>query len=210
MIKENFEVYKAQNGYDGLSLFYEKNPSIVILDLMLPDISGEAICREIREKSDIPLIMLTAKSHEENELQAFSLGADDFIRKPFNIKELIAKVNVLLCRYENRGFLLHENIIEDRYIKMNMINKTVSIHEKIVELTPTEYKLLELFMRNPNRTFSREKMMQEVFEYQKESFERTIDTHIKNLRNKIEHEDKNPEFIKTIFAMGYHYENNKN
>ncbi|MBF0457002.1 MAG: response regulator transcription factor [Nitrospirae bacterium] len=198
--KEGFTVDTAQTGDDGLRKLMDC-PDLVILDLMLPDMDGEDICRIIRGSSDVPVIMLTAKSREHDKLNGFSAGADDYIVKPFSPKELVARVRARLRKTLtgnsstlsfNQGRLLidtlrHEAILEQRPLT----------------LTPTEFKLLLAFVNNIQRPLSREQLIAIVQGYDFSGTDRTVDAHIKNLRRKIEKDAGSPEFIRTVYGVGY-------
>lgn len=200
---EGFKVIKAGDGVTAVKLFHDEQPDLVILDLMLPDIPGEKVCTVIRESYGTPIIMLTAKSSEQDRINGLNIGADDYIVKPFSPKELVMRVKTILRR---TGFNINSMrspnandiiIDEDAYL--------VKKNGKELELTPIEFKLLATMAKNPGRTYTRDQLISYALGYEYEGMSRTIDSHIKNLRNKIEENPAKPEHIKTVFGMGYKY-----
>lgn len=201
--KEDFIVLKAENGEKGLQLFYDENPQLIILDLMLPDVSGEEICVEIRKVSNIPIIMLTAKSSENNVVSGIGIGADDYVTKPFSPKELVARVNGVLRRYNNN--FNPELTFDDGKLVIDFAGYKSRIDGQEVQLTQAEFKLLSTLAKNPSKIFSREELVNLVLGYNYDGLDRTIDVHIKNLRTKIEEDRKNPKYILTVFGIGYKF-----
>ncbi|MCX7794346.1 MAG: response regulator transcription factor [Thermodesulfovibrionales bacterium] len=200
-----FKVIHAPDGKRGLEEFLSKSPELVILDLMLPDIPGEEICRTIKEREDIPVIMLTAKSSEEERIRGFNLGADDYVVKPFSPKELVLRVQALLRRYkksESSGKVMSFNngllIIDERSYEVIKENKPLN-------LTPTEFKLLLVLASSPDRVFTREELVRRALGYEFEGYERSIDAHIKNIRQKLGDDPRRPSFILTIYGVGYKF-----
>ena len=201
LVKEGYEVLEAADGNEALDSFYENSDiSLLILDVMMPGIDGLEICREIRSQSKVPIIMLTAKSEERDELQGFDSGADEYISKPFSPKILVARVNALLRRSNK---LDAEEKLEAGGIILDKTSHTVTIDGKNVELSFKEFELLAYFMENRSVALSREKILNNVWNYDYFGDARTIDTHVKKLRSKIG--DKG-EYIKTIWGMGYKFE----
>lgn len=199
---EGYTVIQATSGIEALKKQNEFNPDLLILDLMLPDISGEKVCERIREESDVPIIMLTAKSSEESILNGYSVGSDDYVTKPFSPKQLVAKVNAVLKRVKgNQG----ENLIFNNELIIDIVNKKVEYNNKEIVLTASEYKILSILARNPNRIFSREELMDYISRDNICIYDRIIDTHIKNIRAKLDQDSKNPTYIKTIRGMGYRF-----
>lgn len=196
----------AKNGREGLDLF-EKNPvSLVLLDLMLPDLSGEEICKKIRQVSDIPVIMITAKVEEENIIHGLNIGADDYVTKPFSPRQLMARVKAALRKTGLRGedeagspgaFLFYQDL------RVDTEKRLVSRNGKLVALTRDEYNILVLFMSSQVKIFTREEILKAVKGDGYEGFDRSVDTHIKNLRAKIEDDPKTPRYIITVYGMGY-------
>lgn len=199
-----YRVFKAFNGTDCLALFEEHTPSLVVLDLMLPDIPGEELCKRIRKKSRIPILMLTAKVQEEDLLSGFSIGADDYMTKPFSPRELVARVEALFRR-SSAAALTSELSFNGGDLVINVTNCEVVKAGQPMKLTPNEFKILKALSSWPEKVFSREQLIREAFNHDFEGYERTIDTHIKNLRQKIETDYKHPLYIKTVFGMGYKF-----
>lgn len=201
LVKEGYEVVEAADGSEALDRFYEDNEiSLVILDVMMPKIDGWEVCREIRSQSQVPVIMLTAKSDERDELQGFNLGVDEYISKPFSPKILVARVNALLRRSNK---LDAEARLEAGGILLDKTAHTVTIDGKEVELSFKEFELLTYFMENQSVALSREKILNNVWNYDYFGDARTIDTHVKKLRSKIG--DKG-DYIKTVWGLGYKFE----
>jgi DNA-binding response OmpR family regulator len=200
--KENFKVTLAETGEQALSqlkVFFD----LIILDLKLPDIQGEEICKIIRESSDVPVIMLTAKSDEEDRIKGLGIGADDYVVKPFSPRELVARVKANLRRAGRlRQIFLSFN---SGTLRINAVNFEVFKGNELVFVTPTEFKILLSLAENPGRVFSRDQIVNIVQGYDFEGYDRTIDAHVKNLRHKIEKDSKEPEFIKTVYGIGYKF-----
>src|SRR5665647_795429 len=201
-----YTVYKAFNGREALEKFDKFNPSLIILDLMLPDITGEEICKTIRKKSRVPIIMLTAKIDEENILEGLDIGADDYVTKPFSPRQLMARVTALLRRTDEDTALLC-NIISfngDDLI-IDPIKYEVKKSGMPVNLTPNEYKILITLLRYPKKVFTRDELITRVMGSGFEGYDRIIDTHMKNLRQKIETDSKKPIYIITVHGIGYRF-----
>lgn len=210
LLKEGYEVFKALNGIDGLNSFKNISPHLVILDLMLPGLSGEEICKGIRSTSDVPIIMLTAKINEDSKVEGFSLGADDYVTKPFSPRELIQRVRAILRRsYRNHGPLSDVISFNRDDVKIDIKKHQVSKGGEIVSLTPNEFKILLILASNPGQIFSREKLVEKAFGYDYDGYDRTIDTHIKNIRYKIEENPKSPKYILTVYGVGYKFGGNQ-
>ncbi|EQB4339111.1 response regulator transcription factor [Clostridium botulinum] len=199
---EGYTVIQATSGIEALKKQSEFNPNLLILDLMLPDISGENVCERIRKESEVPIIMLTAKSSEDSILNGYSIGTDDYITKPFSPKQLVAKVNAVLKRVKGNQC---ENLIFNNELIIDIVNKKVEYNNKEIILTASEYKILSILARNPNRIFSREELMDYISRDNICIYDRIIDTHIKNIRAKLDQDSKNPTYIKTIRGMGYRF-----
>ena len=201
-----YTVYKAFNGREALEKFDKFNPSLIILDLMLPDITGEEICKTIRKKSRVPIIMLTAKIDEENILEGLDIGADDYVTKPFSPRQLMARVTALLRRTDEDTALLC-NIISfnDDDLIIDPIKYEVKKSGMSVNLTPNEYKILITLLRYPKKVFTRDELITRVMGSEFEGYDRIIDTHIKNLRQKIETDSKKPIYIITVHGIGYRF-----
>lgn len=200
LVKQDFEVIEAEDGEDALNKFYaQKDIALIILDVMMPKINGWEVCREIRENSKVPIIMLTAKGEESDELQGFGMGADEYISKPFSPKILVARVEAILRRTSKKD----EEILEVGGIKIDRLGHQVLVDEKEVELSYKEFELLTYFIENKGIALSREKILNHVWNYDYFGDARTIDTHVKKLRSKL---GQKGEYIKTIWGMGYKFE----
>lgn len=201
LIKKDYEVIEAADGQEAVDIFFEQNDiSLVILDVMMPKMDGWEVLKEIRAYSKIPVIMLTAKGDERDELKGFDSGADEYISKPFSPKILVARVDALLRR---SNLISEEEKIETGGIIMDKAAHTVTIDDKQVELSFKEFELLTYFMENQGIALSREKILNHVWNYDYFGDARTIDTHVKKLRSKMG--DKG-DYIKTIWGMGYKFE----
>jgi DNA-binding response OmpR family regulator len=200
--KEGYRIKLAETGEQALKLLKDEY-DLVILDLMLPDIQGEELCRIIREGSDVPVIILTAKSGEDDRIKGLGLGADDYVVKPFSPRELVARVMAQLRRAGRaRKRLLSYNL---GALKIDVMNHEVFKDGFVVVLTPTEFKILFSLADQPGRVFSREQLVAIVQGFDFEGYDRTIDAHVKNLRHKIEKDSRDPEFIKTVYGVGYKF-----
>ena len=200
--KEGYEVKTAATGAQTLTLL--KNVfDLVILDLKLPDIQGEELCQIIREHSDVPIIMLTAKSAEEDRVKGLGIGADDYVVKPFSPRELVARVKAHLRRSGRSRKRLRS--FNGGTLKVDVHNHEVVKDGRQVILTPTEFRILLALSENAGRVLSREQLVTSVQGFDFEGYDRTIDAHVKNLRHKIEKESKEPEFIKTVYGLGYKF-----
>lgn len=202
LIRDNYDVLEAPDGEEALNIFYsDKDVALIILDVMMPKINGWDVCREIRETSKVPIIMLTAKGGESDELQGFDLGVDEYISKPFSPKILVARIEAILRRANNR--VAEEEAVEAGGIRMDKAAHLVTADGQRVELSYKEFELLAYFMDNQGIALSREKILNHVWNYDYFGDARTIDTHVKKLRNKL---GKRGEAIKTIWGMGYKFE----
>lgn len=200
LVKKNFEVMEAGDGEEAVDIFYEnKDIALIILDVMMPKMDGWQVCREIRKYSQVPIIMLTAKSDEKDELQGFDLGVDEYISKPFSPKILVARVEAILRRTN----ALEEGIKEVGGIMLNQAAHEVKIDGNNIDLSYKEFELLTYFINNQGVALSRERILNNVWNYDYFGDARTIDTHVKKLRSKLG--DKG-EYIKTIWGMGYKFE----
>lgn len=200
LVKQNFEVMEAGDGEEAVDVFYEhKDIALIILDVMMPKMDGWQVCREIRKYSKVPIIMLTAKSDEKDELQGFELGVDEYVSKPFSPKILVARVEAILRRTN----VLEEGIKEVGGIMLNQAAHEVKIDGRNIELSYKEFELLTYFINNQGVALSRERILNNVWNYDYFGDARTIDTHVKKLRSKLG--DKG-EYIKTIWGMGYKFE----
>lgn len=201
LVKNNYDVLEAEDGSAALDLFYEqKDIALIILDVMMPKMDGWEVCREIREYSKVPIIMLTAKADERDELQGFQLGVDEYISKPFSPKILVARVEAILRRTNQAAA---DETLEAGGIRVDKAAHMVTIDNQSVDLSYKEFELLTYFMENRGIALSREKILNNVWNYDYFGDARTIDTHVKKLRSKM---GEKGELIKTIWGMGYKFE----
>jgi DNA-binding response OmpR family regulator len=199
-------VLSAEDGKKALEIFDRENISMILLDLMLPVLSGEEVCRLIRKKSRVPIIMLTAKSDEADMLEGLGIGADDYITKPFSLKALHARIEAVMRRSsEDIAFLNSKSTYNNGDLTIDIESRMITKQSEEVKLTPNEYKILTTIMKYPNKVFTREELIFTAFGDEFEGFDRTIDSHIKNLRQKIESDPKNPVYVKTIHGVGYKF-----
>lgn len=204
--KEGYWLTAVENGKEALEEFGRSNYDLVVLDLMLPKVSGEQVCRAIRDVSDVPIIMLTAKGEIEDRIIGFELGADDYLIKPFSPRELVARVRALLRRvHSDREPLREEMVYGDLVI--DMTGHKVTIKGEEVDLTASEFKLLTTLARYPGRVYSRMELVEKVLGYDFEGYERTIDSHVKNLRAKLGDNPRSPKWLHTVHGVGYRFEN---
>ena len=202
LVKSNFEVVEAGDGSEALDLFFkQKDIALIILDVMMPKLDGWGVCREVRQYSQVPIIMLTAKAEERDELQGFQLGVDEYISKPFSPKILVARVEAILRRTNQLG--AKEEILEAGGIRIDKAAHSVTIDGKSVDLSYKEFELLAYFLENKGIALSREKILNSVWNYDYFGDARTIDTHVKKLRSKM---GEKGDYIKTIWGMGYKFE----
>jgi DNA-binding response OmpR family regulator len=199
----NYQVITAEQGDVGLALWSEKKPDLVILDLNLPGMDGLDIAREIRRKSDTPIIMVTARVEETDRLIGLELGADDYITKPFSPREVVARVRAVLRRAGTSQESL--DVLRIGALEIDLSGHDVSLNDEKIDLTPTEFTLLETMASQPGRVFTRLQLLDASQGMAYEGYERTIDAHIKNLRAKIEPDAKEPIYIETVFGIGYRF-----
>jgi len=202
--RDGYQVFTARDGQEALEAARQKHPDLIVLDLLLPRVDGLEVCRFLKGESEVPVIMLTAKSTEEDKILGLESGADDYITKPFSPRELVARVRAGLRRggpspSQAPSTLQYGDLVIDRR------GHEVTLLGRTVELTPTEFKLLETLADEPGRAFSRLELLDRVFGSHFDGFQRTVDVHIKNLRKKIESDCLNPIHIKTVFGVGYKF-----
>lgn len=197
-------VYRAETGSQALEKYRVVGPDLIILDWMLPDSSGMEVCQEIRLESSVPIIMLTAKAGEKNIISGLKMGADDYVVKPFSPKELVMRVETVLRRtgYQAKMQKIKFN---DGKLMIDVLGKQVFQSNQLVCLTGTEFDLLQIFAESPEQIFSREQLIEHVKGIEFDGMDRVIDSHIKNLRQKIEDNPKKPEFILTVHGRGYRF-----
>ncbi len=198
LVKEEYEVIEARDGQEALDLFYEHTFDLAILDVMVPKIDGWTICRKIRKESKIPIIMLTARSTEDDELFGFDLGADEYITKPFSLKILLARVKVLLKR---KSLVSEDNRLIVGELKIDEKSHKVMYMDKFLDLTPKEYEMLLMMVKNKDIAISRERFLNQVWGFDYFGDLRTVDTHVKQLRKKLD-----GKHIKTVRGVGYRFE----
>ncbi len=206
LTNKGYTVFEAANGRRALELFASENIALVVLDLMLPDIAGEDVCLAIRKKSRVPIIMLTAKAEETDLLMGLNIGADDYIVKPFSLKELVARAEAVMRRSEDDllPLTLHSSF-RDGDLLVDFERNTVKKQGITVPFTPSEMKLLAALMKHPGRVLTRNELIDHAMGSEFEGFDRAIDSHIKNIRQKIENDPKNPVYIVTVHGLGYKF-----
>jgi len=211
---EQFAVLTARDGEEALRVFRKKQPQMLVLDLMLPKIDGRDVCRTIRQESTVPIIMLTARDAEFDRLMGLELGADDYVTKPFSMRELVARVRALLRRtygaYGQQKEVAPETVIRAGTLELDLDRHILRRQEeggswKPIELTPIEFSLLEVLMKSPGHVYNRLQLMENSHGFAFDGYERTIDAHIRNLRRKIEPDTKNPQYILTVYGIGYKF-----
>lgn len=200
--KDGYRVLVAYDGLQALEIARQKRPDLIVLDLLLPGLDGLDVCRILRAESDVPIIMLTARSTEDDRLLGLDLGADDYVTKPFSPRELMARIRAVLRR---SGETLSADAAEIRLgdLRIDRRGHEVWRQGQLISLTPTEFKLLLTLAEEPGRTFTRLELLDRVFGYDFEGFERNVDVHIKNLRKKIEPDPQNPTYVQTVYGVGY-------
>ncbi|MBN1367020.1 MAG: response regulator transcription factor [Dehalococcoidales bacterium] len=203
--RDGHRVITAYEGDEALRLAREAHPDLIVLDLMLPGIDGLTICRTLRAESDVPIIMLTAKTTEEDRLTGLSLGADDYVTKPFSPKELAARVRAVLRRLPEEYIERGPSEIQHGKLTVNILNHEATLEGENLQLTPIEFKLLGVLIREPGRVFSRAQLIGKAMGYDFEGFDRTIDVHILNLRRKMEPDPNHPVYIQTVYGTGYKF-----
>ena len=202
--KEGYATVIANDGLSAISTFKEETPDLVLLDIMMPKVDGWQVCREIRRVSNIPIIMLTAKSETFDKVLGLELGADDYMVKPVESKELIARIKAVLRRYETNTTHVDKEIVYNN-LTVNISNYELIIEGKQVNIPPKELELLYFLCSNPNRVFTREQLLEEVWGFEYYGDSRTVDVHIKRLREKLEGHEKN-WMLKTVYRVGYKFE----
>ena len=200
--REGYRVLVAYDGLEALELARQQQPDLVVLDLLLPEVDGLDVCRILQTESGVPIIMLTAKTAEEDKLVGLRLGADDYVTKPFSPRELVARVEAVLRRVGKES---PNGPAEVRFADLVVDRRCheVRMRDEVVDLTPTEFRLLEVLAGEPGRAFTRPELLDRVFGYDFEGFERTVDVHVKNLRKKIEPDPRQPIYLQTVYGVGY-------
>ena len=202
--RDGYTVLPAHDGQEALDVARRKRPDLIVLDLMLPELAGTDVCKLLRTESRVPIIMLTARATDEDKLRGLDLGADDYLTKPFNPRELVARVRAVLRRvYPEQA---PGNDLRYGALVISFLRHEVTVDGKPANLTPTEFRLLEALVREPGRAFSRSELLDRAFGYDYEGVERTVDVHIMNLRRKIEPGGGEWRFITTVPGLGYRFE----
>jgi DNA-binding response OmpR family regulator len=201
--KDGFRVISAVDGAEALTAARRDNPDLIILDLMLPDIDGWEVCRTLRRESGIPIIMLTARSEESDQIVGLELGADDYITKPFSPRTLIARVRAVLRRAQ--GKMKPQSMVHAGELEIDLNAHLVRLKGQPVHLTPNEFRLLAIMAQHPGQLLTREQLIDQMHGISLESFDRSIDSHIKNLRRKIDSDPSGPVYIKTVYGEGYRF-----
>ena len=199
--KEGYTTIIANDGIEGLALFRDSNPDLVISDVMMPTIDGFEVLKEIRLISDVPVIMLTAKQEEVDRLKGFENGADDYVTKPFSPKELVRRVMVMLKR--TYKVIEYKQVLIEGELKLDLNKQKLYKNEDEIDITSKEFQIIYAFFKNPRQILSREQLIELAFSNDFDGFDRTIDAHIKKIRHKIEEDTKNPKYLKTKYGAGY-------
>lgn len=210
--QDDLEVDCAYDGEEALQMVRENEYDIILLDLMLPKLNGYEVCQEIREFSDVPIVMLTAKSEDMDKILGLEYGADDYITKPFNILEVKARIKAIMRRVDHRynrkdavkEVVAAANVMTRGELKIDLASRSVYVNDEEVNLTAREFDLLELFMKNPNQVYTREKLLELIWGTAYPGDARTVDVHIRRLREKIEKTPGNPNCVKTKWGVGYY------
>jgi DNA-binding response OmpR family regulator len=202
--RDGYIVYSAMSGQEGLDLTQLKQPSLIVLDLMLPDVGGEQICADVRRRSDVPILMLSAVGSPEDRVAGFALGADDYLVKPYSPRELVARIKALLRRSGTGESPLGRTLtFDDGRLEIDTVRHEVAVEGEVKELTHSEYKLLLALAQYPGRVYSRYELVNRVQGHDFAGYERTVDAHVKNLRRKIEKDPAKPRYIETVRGVGY-------
>lgn len=207
LAEEGFEILQAADGLEALEVFSENQPDLIILDLMLPKLDGLEVCKAIRQKSNVPIIMVTARDEEIDKLLGLELGADDYITKPFSLREMKARIKAVLRRTGFQGST-EEHKISFGALEINTDRREVRMNNKIIELTPSEYAILTTLSQNVGRPYSRLQLLNATLGESYAGYERAIDTHVSNLRKKIEPNPQKPIYILTVYGLGYKFGDN--
>lgn len=202
--KDGYLVISAYDGEEALNKVESDNPDLIILDLMLPGVDGFEVCRRVRKSMDLPIIMLTAKGDDIDKILGLELGADDYLTKPFNPRELLARVKAILRRSEPQGSSL-KNILKIQDLQVDLYQHKVRVKGEEIDLTSKEFALLNLMASNPGRVYSREQLLEQIWGYNYYGDARTVDVHIRHLREKIESDPSNPRYVLTVWGTGYKF-----
>ncbi|MBQ6255095.1 MAG: response regulator transcription factor [Clostridia bacterium] len=203
--QEGYEILTAADGEEALQVFFDQPVDLVLLVVMLPKLDGIQVCQRIRESSNVPILMLTAKGEDMDKILGLEYGADDYMTKPFNILEVKARIKTVLRRAAQPAVNEEKKIIRVHDMEVNIVNRSVTLGGKEIRLTAKEFDLLQLFITNRGKVFSRETMLETVWKYDYMGDARTVDVHIRRLREKIERNTAQPEFIFTKWGVGYYF-----
>ena len=201
--RDDHIVLTASDGISGLRLFKEARPDLVVLDLMLPGLDGLEVCRQLRTESDVPIVMLTARVEEEDRIAGLELGADDYVTKPFSPRELAARIRAVLRRTTQDASERGPSTLNYGEISLDTQQRAVSLAGKPLKLTPTEFRLLTLLLRDPGKTFTRDQIIDRVFGYDFVGFDRTVDSHVYSLRRKLDAAAGERRYVRTVYGVGY-------
>jgi DNA-binding response OmpR family regulator len=208
LAQAGYRVLEAQDGIVGLRMALEESPDIVLLDLNLPGMDGIEVCKNVRKESDVPIIMVTARVEEDDRLRGLDLGADDYVSKPFSPRELVARVNAVLRRTKRNTEKQLEsgNRLTAGAVVIDLDRRSATVLGSEMDLTPTEFRLLSYFVEGRGRTVSREQIIENVFGYDFSGYDRTVDTHVSNLRKKLEAANPDGQHLKTMYGIGYRFD----
>ena len=201
--RAGFEVITAINGDDALALARSRQPDLIVLDLTLPGRDGLDVTRALRQRSNVPIIMLTARIEESDKLVGLELGADDYLTKPFSPRELVARVRAVLRRGESAA--VQSEVVRAADVTLDVPRRKTRVGTRSVELTSSEFQLLATLMRQPGRVFTRSQLLDTIRGEEGDSFERAVDAHVKNLRRKIERDPRKPKYLQTVYGVGYRF-----
>ena len=209
LTQEGFRVVEAENGAQALLAARRERPDVILLDIMMPEMNGYDTIRAYRREGSAPIILLTARQDEAEKVLGLELGADDYVTKPFGMRELVARIHAVLRRVAGRGDggAVEDETLRAADITLDRATHAVAVAGRVISLTPSEFELLATLMRTPGRVYSRAQLLERLTGDEGESFERTIDTHIRNLRAKIEPTPAAPIYIETVFGVGYRFRN---
>ena len=203
--QDGYETESAMDGEEALEKFFSGSYDLILLDVMLPGVDGIEVCQRVRERSNVPIIMLTAKGEDMDKILGLEYGADDYMTKPFNILEVKARIKSIFRRSAPAAPVEEKRIVRVRDLEVNCQNRTVTLSGKPVRLTAKEFDLLQLFVTHRGKVYSREALLETVWKYDYMGDMRTVDVHIRRLREKIERDTSNPEFILTKWGVGYYF-----
>ncbi len=204
LIREGYDTKEVYNGNDAVKAFEEYKPNLIMLDIMLPGLDGYGVCKEIRKTSGVPIIMLTAKGDTIDKVLGLELGADDYMVKPFEPKELTARVKAVLRRYDKTENTADENVLTFDNLEINLNNYTVKYYGEFLNFPPKEFELLYFLAKRPNQVFTRDQLLDKIWGYEYIGDTRTVDVHIKRIREKFNRKDK--WSVKTVWGVGYKFE----